>query len=74
MDHLVLLRRVLSGDKTFSGFQKDGLPFLKRKVQTPFPNTIKWKDVKWTPLGSTLAESLRAIKHFQDFKKADYRQ
>ena len=29
-------RRVPSGDKTFSRFQKGGLPPLKRKVQKPF--------------------------------------
>ena len=32
----VLLRRVPSGDKTFSRFQKDVLPILKQEVQKPF--------------------------------------
>ena len=34
--HWVLLRRVPSGDKTFSIFQKGALQPLKRKVQKPF--------------------------------------
>ena len=72
--HWVLLCRVPSGDKTFLWFQKGGLPPLTRKVQTPFPNTIKWKDCQMDPIGFCFAESLRGIKHFQDFKKADYRR
>ena len=58
----------LGGDKTFSRFQKGGIPLLKQKVQTPFPNTIKWKDCQIDPIGFCFAEFLRGIKHFQDFK------
>merc|ERR1711951_145226 len=50
--HWVLLRRVPSGDKTFSRFQKGGLPPVKRKVQTPFLKHNKMERIKWTPLGS----------------------
>ena len=43
-------------------------------VKYPFLDKIKWKEAKWTPFGFCFAESLRGIKHFQDFKKADFRQ
>ena len=42
------------------------------KLSKPFPNTIKWKDCQMDPIGFCFAESLRGIKRFQDFKKADY--
>ena len=44
-----------SGDKTFSRFQKGGLPPLKRKVQTPFLKHNKMERIKWTQFGSAIA-------------------
>ena len=62
-----------SGDKTFSEFQKGGLPLLNWKCQTPFSRHNKMERIPNGPhTGSAFAESLRGIKHFQDFKKADY--
>ena len=45
----IYFRRVPSGDKTFSRFEKGGLPLLKRKVQYTFPTPIKWKEYQLYP-------------------------
>ena len=46
---------------------------MKQNVRRPFPRPqSKWKDCQMDPIGFCFAESLREIKHFQDFKKAEY--
>ena len=60
-------------NKTFSRFQKRGFPPQKRRCPVPFlEHIIKWKDRQWTPSGSAFADSLRGIKHFQDFRNVDF--
>ena len=56
-------------DKSFSSFQKDGLPGDKLKPPVPFPTPIKWKEYQLDPLGAASAASLRGIKLLRDFKK-----
>ena len=60
-------------NKTFSRFQKRGFQDQKRRCPVPFlEHIIKWKDRQWTPSGSAFADSLRGIKHFEDFRNADF--
>ena len=47
--------------------------WLKRKVLTPFLKHNKMERLSNGPPSVLLSQSLRGIKHFQDFKKADYR-
>ena len=53
-----------SEDKTFSRFQKGGLPSLKRKVQTPFLKHNKMERIKWTPLGFASLSPFRGEKYY----------
>ena len=64
-------RRVSSGDKTFSEFQKGRLKVVILKVSKPFLKHNKMERLLNGPIRFCFAESLRGIKHFQDFKKAD---
>ena len=63
---------VSSGDKTFSRFQKDRFHVQILKVSKPFleHNQIERRLSIGAP-SVLLSQSLRGIKHFQDFKKAD---
>ena len=71
---LALLRRVPWGDKTFLRFQKGLSPPVNLKVPTPFSIHNKMEEYQMDPIGLCFAESLRGIKHFQDFKKASHPQ
>ena len=43
--------RLPPGDKTFSRFQKGGLPMVFLKPQYSFTKTINGKSINWTPTG-----------------------
>ena len=53
----VMLSQVFSGDKTFSRFQKGGLPPLKLKPPVPLPTPIKCKVKTIGPLSGSAQQS-----------------
>ena len=67
--HWVLLRRVPSGDKTFSRFQKGGLPPLKQKVQTPFLKRNRMEKLSNGPHWVLLRRVPSGDKTFLKFQK-----
>ena len=56
-------RRVPSGDKTFSRFQKGLSPAVNLKPPEPFPTPIKWKEYQLDSLGAAFAASIRGKKY-----------
>ena len=70
--HWALLCRVPSGDQIFSGFQKrppESWDFESGKY--PSQTTIKWKELKRTPLGSTFQRPY-GDKTFSRFQKGEF--
>ena len=63
-----------SDKKTFFKISKRPMEIWDFESVKTLPKTIKWKDCQMDPIGFCFPESLRGIKHIQDFKKADYRR
>ena len=62
-----------SDNKTSSEFQKGGLKIGILKCQIPFSDHNRVERIQMDPIGLCFADSLRGIKHFQDFKTANFR-